>query len=143
MNIIETNDFPNLLKDSGYHVLTFAETGFAALNFYGEQFDLDRSTIERFSEEVNHNDESGSLYPQTPVSAVPRRFIRDNNNSEALSTQIQDFLKANQSRIKAKNILFDFRAGVAPFVVDACKMALKSPYATGIDEVVIIIENEA
>lgn len=141
MNIIETNEFQVSLKDSGYHVLTFAETGFAMLNMYAEQFDLDRDTIERFSQQVNRKDESGSLHPRAPISAVPRHFIRDDNNSKILAKQIIDFLKANKNHVKATKVLLDFRAGVAPFVVDACKIALKSPYSIGIEEVVIINEN--
>lgn len=141
MNVIERAEFGESLKESGFHVLTFAETGFAMLNIYGEQFGLDRDTIERFSRQVNRRNESGSLYPKAPISAVPRHFIRDDNNSETLAQQIQDFLKANQNHIKAKKLLFDFRAGVSPFVVDACKIALQSNLANGIDEVVIINEN--
>ena len=141
MNVIEKAEFGELFKDSGFHVLTFAETDFAMLNIYGEQYGLDRDTIEKFSENVNRKDESASLHPIAPISAVPRYFIRDDNNSETLERQIQDFLKANQDHIKAKKLLFDFRAGVAPFVVNACKSALESNLANGIDEVVIINEN--
>lgn len=141
MNITETNNFQQSLKESGYHVLTFAETGFAMLNIYGEEFGLDRNTIETFSQQVNRNDESGSLHPKAPISAVPRHFIRDDNNPDTLSAQIKDFLSANQNRIKATKLLFDFRAGVAPFVVSACRSALESEYVNGIDEVVIINEN--
>ena len=141
MKIVETDQFQESLKDSGYHVLTFAETGFAMLNIYGEQFGLDRDTIERFSTEVNRKNESSSLHPKAPISAVPRHFIRDNNNSETLSEQIKDFLRANQNHIKATKLLFDFRAGVAPFVINACKMALQGSHANGLDEVVIINKN--
>ncbi len=141
MNVIEKAEFGEPLKDSGFHVLTFAETGFAMLNIYGEQFGLDRDTIEKFSRQVNNKDESGSLFPKAPISAIPRHFIRDDTNSETLAQQIQDFLKANQNHINAKKLLFDFRAGVAPFVVNACKIALKSNFANGIDEVVIINKN--
>jgi len=111
------------------------------LNIYGKQFGLDRDTIEEFSRQVNRKDESGSLYPKAPISAVPRRLIRDDNDSVALAGQIIDFLKANKQRIKASKLLFDFRAGVAPFVITACKLALESEYVDGINEVVIINEN--
>lgn len=141
MKIIERNEFGAPLKGSGYHVLTFAETGFAMLNKYGKEFGLDIDTIENFSRQVNRMDESGSLYPKAPISAVPRRFIRDNEDSEILSEQIKEFLKANQDRIKANKLLFDFQAGVAPFVIDACRTALDSDLVNGIYEVVIINEN--
>jgi len=113
------------------------------LNKYGEQFGLDRDTIKRFSLQVNRKDESGSLHPKAPISAVPRHFIRDDNNSETLADQIIDFLRANQNHINATKLLFDFRAGVDHFVVEACKIALNSPYSNGIEEAVIINENEA
>jgi len=141
MNIIEKNNFGSALKGSGFHVLTFAETGFAMLNIYGEEFDLDRETIERFSQEVNLRNESGSLHPKAPISAVPRHFIRDDNNPETLAEQIREFLKANRNQIKAKKLLIDFRAGVAQFVIKACRVALECPDANFIDEVVIINSN--
>ena len=142
MNIIETSDFQESIKDSGHHVLTFAETGFAMLNGHGDEFGLDRDVIEAFSEQVNSRNESGSLHPKAPISAVPRHYIRDNDNSDTLAEQIEDFLKANQSSIKARKLLFDFRAGVSPFVVDACRKALEGRFTNGVDEVIIIIANQ-
>ncbi len=141
MIVIEKSNFEENLKDSGYHVLTFAETGFAMLNVYAKQFGLDKDTIEKFSQETNRKNESGSLHPKAPISAVPRRFIRDDHNSATLAEQIEDFLKTNQNHIKAKKLLIDFRSGVAPFAVDACKTALQTSYAQAIDEVVIITSN--
>lgn len=141
MNITETSDFQDPIKDSGYHVLTFAETGFAMLNGYGEEFGLDRNEIDKFSEQVNSRNESGSLHPTAPISAVPRHYIRDNDNSDTLAEQIEDFLKANQRDIKARKLLFDFRAGVAPFVVDACRKALEGRFTNGVEEVIIIDAN--
>ncbi len=142
MNIIETDAFDKgLVIEDGYHILTFAETGFAMLSIYGELLGLDFDTINKFSNKVNNNDESGSLHPQASISAVPRRFIRDKEDRNALSEQIEYFLKANQETIKATKLLFDFRAGVASFVIDACRQALESPYTNNIDEVVIINSN--
>ena len=140
MNIIKTNELEDAIN-KGYHILTFAETGFAKLNDYSEKFGLDQETTIRFSEQVNDTDESGSLHPKAPISAVPRRFIRDMTDAQALATQIEGFLIANQATIKATKLLFDFRAGVAPFVVDACELTLESQYANNIDEVIIINEN--
>ena len=113
------------------------------LNAYCDEFGIDRDTIEEFSDQVNHKNESGSLHPRAPVSAVPRHLIRDDTNSITLAKEIEEFLKVNESKIKSTKLLFDFRAGVAPFVVDACNMALKSPYTNDVDEVVIIHANWA
>lgn len=141
MNITETSNYNEPLKETGFHVLTFAETGFAMLNIYGRQFDIDEDIIEAFSNQVNERSESGSLFPKAPISAVPRWLIRDNDKADLLAEQIVDFLIANHSDIKATRLLFDFRAGVDPFVVDACRRALESPYANGVEEVVIINAN--
>lgn len=141
MNIFEKEEFGESLKDSGFHVLTFAETGFSMLNIYGEQYGFDRDVIEKFSKQVNAKNESGSLYPKAPISVIPRHFIREDNYSEALVHQIQVFLKANQQHIKAKKLLFDFRAGVVPFVVDAIKIALHCDCVNDLEEVIIINSN--
>ncbi|MDV6345037.1 hypothetical protein [Nitrosomonas sp. Is37] len=141
MRIIKTRSAPESAKSGEYHILTFAETGFAMLNLYGESFGIDRDAIENFSRQSNRADESGSLYPKAPISIVPRRYVRDLNDANQLANQIIEFLKANQKTIHAKKILFDFRAGVDKFVIEACEHALKSPYANGIDEAVIIDEN--
>ena len=138
MKIIEQETFGQPLKDSGFHVLTFAETGFAMLNLYAKEFGIEDKAIENFSVKVNNKNESGSLYPRAPISAVPRRYIRDDGSTEALAQQIAEFLQANHSRIKAKKLLFDFRAGVAPFVIKACRMALEGGLVAGVEEVVVI-----
>jgi hypothetical protein len=140
VNIIKTNELEDA-GNKGYHILTFAETGFAKLNDYSEKFGLDRETVSIFSEQVNNKDEFGSLHPKAPVSAIPRRFIRDMTDVQALAKQIEVFLRVNQTTIKAEKLLFDFRAGVAPFVVDACELALKRQHSNNINEVIIINEN--
>jgi hypothetical protein len=141
MKIVKRQDAPKSVQKGKYHILTFAETGFAMLNFYGETFGIDRDTLENFSKQANRKDESGSLHPKAPISIVPRRYIRDLQDVEKLTEQIIEFLQVNQQTIHAKKILFDFRAGVDSFVIEACEMALQSPYADGIDEVIIIDEN--
>lgn len=138
MEVTERTDFEQQLKGSGFHVLTFAETGFAMLNQYCREYGLDNDTIENFSRTVNQRDESGSLHPVAPISAVPRRFIRDSHAAQPLTDQIIDFLRANQAHIGARNILFDFRAGIKPFVITACRNALADSAAQNLDQVIII-----
>ncbi len=140
MKITKVNEFSLEGKD-GYHIVTFAETGFAMLNSYGEHFGLDENTIEKFSCEVNERDESRSLHPKAPISAVPRRYIRDMADAAELENQIEDLLAANSTTIHATKVLFDFRAGVAPFVIEACERALCHPHAAVIEEAVIISTN--
>ena len=141
MTIKELNDFKFSLKCDNFHVLTFAETGFAMLNIYADQFEISTETINQFAKQVNRKNESGSLHPVAPISAVPRRCIRNLEDSAVLAHHIIDFLQANHRHIKAKKILFDFRAGVAPFVIEACRIALASEFTQGVEEVIVINEN--
>lgn len=140
MQITETADFGKPLRNSGFHLLTFAETGFSILRGYGDEFGLDAATLERFADEVHRRDDGSSLMPKAPISAIPRRFIRDNDRSDLLAAQIKDFLKANKQQIKAKRLLIDFRSGVEPFVLDACRSALDCTDANFLEEVVIVAE---
>jgi len=130
--------------DEGYHVLSAAETGFnrIGLREYGEQCNVTEEKMRRFLEQVNTNDESGSLHPVAPISAIPIQYFRDENeDAQALASQIKDFLHANHTTIKATKLLFDFRFSMNPFVIEACELALESQYTDNIDEVVIINNN--
>lgn len=81
MNIIETNESQESLLDSGYHIHTFADSDSnTILNTYGKQFGLNVNIIQQFSHRVNENNESGSLHPKAPISAVPCDLIRDKTN---------------------------------------------------------------
>jgi len=141
MKIIKRQDAPESAQQGEFHILTFAETGFSMLNIYGESFGIAKEDLEKFSRKANIEDKSGSLYPKAPISIVPRRYIRDLMDVEKLAEQIIEFLKVNQKTIHAKKILFDFRAGVDPFVIEACEIALQSPYANGIEDAVIVDES--
>lgn len=134
-------ELPKAAVTGEYHILTFAETGFAALNFYGGKFGLNSDELNLFSQEINRRDETGSLHPRAPISAVPRSYIRDAFDAGQLSEKIIDFLRSNYSEIHAGQILIDFRAGVAPFVLEAIKQAFNSPFADQLKEVVVIDRN--
>ena len=138
MNITEVTDTPDNMCSGDYHILTFAETGFAVLSHCAEEFGLDKALVEQFSDQVNETDETGSLHPRAPISAIPRRLIRENSDSDKLARYLRDFLEANERHIKAKKLVIDFRAGLAPFVMTACKKALNSPSAEACEEVIIV-----
>lgn len=142
MNIKEINDFGGPLKDSGFHLLTFAETGFAVLSVCAEEFGIESNLIEEFSKKVNQKNEIGSMHPKAPISAIPRHCIRDDFDSVTLAEQIRGFLTVNKDQIKAKKLLIDFSAGVAPFTVDACRVALTNVDAEFLDEVIIICDSK-
>jgi len=140
MNVTQKNELEDAIN-KGYHVLSVAETGFnkMPLIIMGKQCNVTEEEMKRFLEQVNTNDESGSLHPVAPISAIPKKYFWDEGeNIQALASQIEGFLQANQSTIKATKLLFDFRWSMKPFVIEACELALKSQYTDNVDEVVII-----
>lgn len=125
-------------RRSEFHVLTYAEEGFAPLNLHTEGLGFDGTILRSFADAVNSRDETGSLHPRAPVSAVPRRLIRDSRDVAALAHQIESFLEVNQASIRARRILFDFRTPtVALFVLLAVEQALAGR-KSGLDEVVVL-----
>ena len=139
MPITHTSEEEIQARLGEFHILTYAEEGFAPLNIHGEPHGLSKEILVSFANKVNRKRESGSLHPKAPISAVPRVFIRDLTDSAALSAQIVDFLRANRQTIHAKRVLFDFRTpDVDPYVVSAIEDAMQSPEAEGLDEVVIM-----
>jgi hypothetical protein len=96
--------------DKGCHILTYAEEGFSPLSIYSQSYNLDATVIKEFAEAVNQRDESGSLLPGAPISAIPRRLIREYGPEvePALRDALKDFLKANRQHIHAKKIIIDF-----------------------------------
>jgi hypothetical protein len=139
MTITHTSEEQIQARLGEFHILTYAEEGFAPLNIHGEPRGISKALLVSFADEVNRKRESGSLHPRAPISAVPRVFIRNLTDSAALSAQIVDFLRANLQTIHAKRVLCDFRTPrVAPYVVSAIEDAMRSPEAEEIDEVVIM-----
>jgi hypothetical protein len=61
----------------GEHVLVFAEDGFSALDIYGRAAGIRRRDLAAFAKAVNERNETGTLLPRVPLSAVPRRAVRD------------------------------------------------------------------
>ncbi len=131
----------------GWHILTVAEAGFSMLDMYGRhQHGLHNDLIQQFADRVNISNEAGSLYRHAPISAVPRRFFReqaDNHDPEVVNDfkrHILEFIVANQNTIHAKRILIDFHvssASVPSRYVDAAEEVIRSNGQGSIEEVVI------
>lgn len=139
MRIVKKSDTEIWPFRSEYHVLTYAEEGFAPLNMHAESLNIDKRKLAAFADSVNQRFETGSLHPLAPISAVPRALVRDGNDSFALRDHIVEFLRANIEKISASKIICDFRTPSVPaFVVAAIEAAMDYPDASGIQEVVII-----
>ena len=132
---------------AGWHILTVAEAGFSMLDIYGRhQHGLDIEIIRQFADRINERDEAGSLHPRAPISAVPKRFFREQENSSDpavvndFKRQILEFLIANQNTIHAQRILIDFHvspASVPRRYVDAAEEVVRMHSQDSIQEVVI------
>ena len=122
-----------------FHCLTYAEEGFSPLNIWTRDMGIAKEELIAFADSVNRWDEPGSLYPRAPVSAVPRRLIRDQRDSEALCLAIENFFKANAATIRSTKVVLDFRTPkVAPFVERAIEMSMRSLDITFLQELVVL-----
>lgn len=122
-----------------FHCLTYAEDGFAPLDIWTRDTGITKEQLVAFADSVNRRDEAGSLYPEAAISAVPRRLIRDQRDSEALCLSIEHFLRTNATSIRATKLILDFRTPkVAPFVERAIDLCLRSSDIKLIDELVVI-----
>ncbi len=108
------NSFP--IEKNMYHVLTVAEAGFSMLDIYGRhEYGLDIGDINAFADRVNNTNESGSLFPKAPISAIPRKFFRDYADSsdpeilKEFEQHVIDFLKANEKTMHISKLVIDFR----------------------------------
>lgn len=127
------------LRRHEFHVLTYAEEGFAPLNQHTRDAGIAKEDLVAFADEVNRRNQPGSLYPQAPVSAVPRPLLRNLNDAVALCLSIEQFYRINAIEIKAKKVLLDFRTpNVERFVQRAIEMARRSPDALFIDELIVL-----
>lgn len=102
-------------KSSNYHILTIAEAGFSMLDIYGRHhYGVDIEIIRQFADRINTNNESGSLHPHIPISAIPRKYFRDHESTtdtnilKEFQSHIKDFLVANRTHIQATALLIDF-----------------------------------
>lgn len=121
MNITREDRDTTAERWAGWHFLTVADAGFSMLDIYGRgQHGLKIEVIRKFADRVNQQDESGSLHPRAPISAVPRRFFRELENStdpsvlNAFKHHIAEFLAANKVKIRAQRVLVDFHVSPDP-----------------------------
>ena len=118
------------------------------LDIYGRlQWGLSIDTIREFANKINESDESGTLHPQAPISAVPRRFFREQLTSvdshvvNEFRGHIHEFLEANRKSIRASRIVVDFHVSPGPVplrYVEAVEGEFRAYEHDGlIDEVVV------
>jgi hypothetical protein len=135
--VMNINDLQSRLDE--FHVLTYAEEGFAPLNQHTNRKGVSKAELVSFAKLVNEMNQVGTLYPRVALSAVPRHIIRDAQGPSELSLSISEFYRINAGRIGAKRVLLDFRApDVEQFVYVALEMSLESPAVSFIEEIVVL-----
>ena len=132
-----------------WHILTVAETGFSKLDIYGRLMNgLGIDVIRRFAEQVNTRDEAGSLHPVAPISAMSRRFFREQESDTSpdvlndFRRQIAEFIEANDTAIHAERILVDLHVSPKPIptrYIDAVEEVFGANGKTSIQEVVVLV----
>jgi len=95
-------------KSERYHVLVFAEAGFSKLTIYGNhRCGLDLDVIRRFGDEVNARDDLGTMWPIAPISAMPRRVVRDSTDADQVAHFVLEFWRPNAEVVRSSRVLID------------------------------------
>jgi hypothetical protein len=132
-----------------WHKLVVAEAGFSMLDIHAQQVHgLDGKVTREFADLVNRSGEAGSLYPSAPISAFPRWYFRDIEESEIpihiarFRRIFEDFLQSNRQTIQAKKLLIDLHVCPRPvskiYLAEIDGILNDSSQNSGIDEVVIV-----
>lgn len=147
MKITRLKQDTGIQRWAGWHILTVAEDGFSMLDIYGRQRGVDRNVIRSFADSINERDEPGSLHPQFTISALPRRYFREQSSSidptviADFKRHIVEFIEANRSAMLATRILVDFHVSpqhVPARYLEAAEKVFRANGQGGpIDEVVI------
>jgi len=118
------------------------------LDIYGRhKHGLHIEIIKEFADTVNRRDEAGSLHPKAPISALPRRYFREIDESDIpnhitkFRRDFSDFIAANRQTIKAKQVLIDLHVSPRPVAAEYLsvieEILKEQKDEAGIDEVVI------
>lgn len=107
---IHETDYIPLLKDGSVHVVAFAEEGFSFFKAYCEfalGFPIQQGVA--FCNRINNADETGTLFPRGNLTAIPKRFFRDENwDEDGFRRCLRDAFIANRDHCKSKHLVFQF-----------------------------------
>jgi hypothetical protein len=111
MNIVQTTaetDYILALQNGSTHIVTFAEEGFSFFKAYCElALGLSIREAVTFCDQINNADETGTLFPRGALSAMPKRFFRDDHWDEGgFKRCSRDAFIANRDHCKSKHVVF-------------------------------------
>lgn len=98
------------LKEGSVHVVAFAEEGFSqfkALAEFALRFTIPEAVA--FCKRINDADETGTLFPGGNLTAMPKRFFRDEHWDEVgFRRCLRDAFIANRDLCKSPHLVFQF-----------------------------------
>ncbi len=128
-------------RRSEYHLVTYAEEGFSPLNIFAEALGIRKVELAAFANRVNRENVPSSLFPNAPISAIPRSLIRGHIDPDELEKHFGYFMNTILPPIGTVKLIFDFRTPeVNQLVIAAIDSAIAncSDYWTG--EVIVIVD---
>ena len=122
------------------HILTYAEEGFSPLSMHCRTYRVPKEEEKAFVAAVNQRDETGSLYPRAPISAIPRRLIREPSDYATIGRALTDFLAANRNTIHATRVWVDFGCPAVSKILElVVGDVMVGPEDSDLEEVVLLI----
>ena len=141
---LDTNPFDQdrveLLKSGVCHVVTFAETGFSAFKACCDfAYNIPWVEIQKYADQVNNANETGSLYPKGNITALPLHFFREpitnsipGYSEDDLKICIRDAFIVERDYIKSGLMILEFTCSDISYELvyticrDLCKTEFES-----------------
>ncbi len=127
---------------SSPHYLIFAEEGFSMLTVHAEALGVPPGVRSLFVSSVNARDEVGTLFPEYPLTAIPRRAIRDTTDSAVAEGFVREALEGlARAGLSPTTLVIDLRT---PKLPEHARRALRSVLdgerlgsIPGVDEILV------
>ncbi len=106
----EEVDYIRPLEEGSVHVVAFAEEGFSFFKAYCEfalGFPIQQAVA--FCNRINDDDETGTLFPHGKLTAMPKRFFRDEHwDEDGFRRCLRDAFIVNRDHCKSPHLVFQF-----------------------------------
>jgi hypothetical protein len=133
-------DIIKVLKSNGCHVVTFAEIGLSNFRTFCDfAYNISWDDIEKYADQVNKANETGSLYPKANITALPLHFFREpitnsipGYSEDDLKICIRDAFIAERDHVKSGLMILEFTCSDISYELvyticrDLCKTEFES-----------------
>ena len=128
------------LKSGVCHVVTFAESGLSFFRSYCDfAYNISLDEIDKYVDQVNKANETGTLYPKANITALPRHFFREpitnstpGYSEDDLKICIRDAFIVERDYIKSGLMILEFTCSDISYELvyticrDLCKTEFES-----------------